>query len=80
MPVQNICIKNNSKMEPKYFLHWNQSESWQYDIPGVPEKCPLVKESPQNPNKEMNRRELLNQPMRVQIAGLPHTVIIPLSE
>ena len=35
---------------------------------------------PQNPNKEMNRRELLNQPMRVQIAGLPHTVIISLSE
>ena len=26
---------------------------------------------PQNPDKEMNRRELLNQPMRVQIAGLP---------
>ena len=31
-------------------------------------------------NKEMNRRELLNQPMRVQIAGLPHTDIISLSE
>ena len=30
--------------------------------------------------KEMYRRELLNQPMRVQIAGLPHTVIISLSE
>ena len=29
---------------------------------------------PQNPDKEMNRRELSNQPMRVQIAGLPHTV------
>ena len=24
----------------------------------------------QNPDKEMNRQELLNQPMRVQIAGL----------
>ena len=34
----------------------------------------------QNPNKEMNRQELLNQPMRVQFAGLPHTVIISLSE
>ena len=27
-------------------------------------------------NKEMNRRELLNQPMRVQFVGLPCTVII----
>ena len=35
---------------------------------------------PQNPDKEMNRQELLNQPMRVQIAGLPCTVIISLSE
>ena len=35
---------------------------------------------PQNPDKEMNRRELLNQLMRVQIAGLPYTVIISLSE
>ena len=39
-----------------------------------------VQQISQNPNKEMNRRELLNQPMRVQIAGLPHTVIISLSE
>ena len=31
-------------------------------------------------DKEMNRRELLNQPMRVQFAGLPCTVIISLSE
>jgi len=34
----------------------------------------------ENPNKEMNRREVLNQPMREQIAGLPHTVIISISE
>ena len=34
----------------------------------------------QNPDKEINMWELLNQPMRVQIAGLPHTVIISLSE
>ena len=27
-------------------------------------------------DKDMNRRELLNQPMRVQISGLQHTVII----
>ena len=26
-------------------------------------------------DKEMYRRELLNQPMRVQISGLPRTVI-----
>ena len=31
-------------------------------------------------DKEVYRRELLNQPMRVQIAGLPHTVLISLSE
>ena len=34
----------------------------------------------QNPNKETNRQEVLNQPMREQIAGLPNTVIISLSE
>ena len=34
----------------------------------------------QIPNKEMNRGELLKQPMRVQIAGHPHTVTISLSE
>ena len=33
----------------------------------------------QNSNKEMNRQELLNQPMRVQIAGLQHTVIVIIS-
>jgi len=32
------------------------------------------------PDKEMNRRELLNKPMRVQIAGLTCTVKISLSE
>ena len=26
---------------------------------------------PQNPDKEVNRQELLTQPMRVQITGLP---------
>ena len=31
-------------------------------------------------NKEMNKWELLNQPMRVQFVGLPCTVIISLSE
>ena len=30
-------------------------------------------------DKKMNRRDLLNQPMRVQIAGLQCTVIISLS-
>ena len=30
--------------------------------------------------RQGNRQELLNQPMRVQIAGLPHTVIISFSE
>ena len=34
----------------------------------------------QNPDKEMNRREVLNQPMREQIAGLSQTFIISLSE
>ena len=31
-------------------------------------------------DKEMYRQELLNQPMRVQTAGLPRTVIISFSE
>ena len=31
-------------------------------------------------DKEMNRRELLNQQMRVQISGLQQTVMISLSE
>ena len=31
-------------------------------------------------DKEMNRKEILNQPMRVQIASLPCTVIISISE
>ena len=34
----------------------------------------------QNPDKELNRRELLTQPMRVQVVGLPHTATILLSE
>ena len=34
----------------------------------------------ENPDKEQNRQELLTHPMRVQIAGLPGTVIISLSE
>ena len=36
--------------------------------------------NPTESNKEMNRQELLNQPMRVQIAGLQHTVKLSLSE
>ena len=36
--------------------------------------------NPTESNKEMNRKELLNQPKSVQIAGLPCTVIISLSE
>ena len=43
-------------------------------------KCILLWVDSQNPDKEMNRQDLLNQPMRMQIAGLPCTVIFSLSE
>ena len=59
--------EQNAKILPEHVLY-NQRPLY------------LVWHQPQNPNKEKNRQEHLNQPMRVQIAGLPRTVIISLSE